>query len=173
MTIIIILFLFSQVKLSVHNIKDINYVKLRFFMFTVDLDYSRFMKTLKKFSVKNNYDLQEQIKLYITLNPLFKDIAKQTVIKRANFYKYFIDYDQTYEIITYYLLSSYLNSALNFNCKRLKNYSYDVVFSNKRVDMDFDFVCNITIGNLSYALLKNIKMLFKYIKNKGDKKNGS
>jgi hypothetical protein len=26
---------------------------------------------------------------------------------------------------------------------------------------------------LSYALLKNIKMLFKYIKNKGDKKNGS
>ena len=66
-------------KLSVHNIKDINYVKVRFLMFTADLDYNRFMKTLRRLGAES--DLKKQMHLYHSLNPLFKDIAKQTVIE--------------------------------------------------------------------------------------------
>ena len=162
--IIIILFLLSQLKLSVHNIENINYVKVNFLIFTVDLNYSRFMKTLKRLGVRNDFDFRNQINLYITLNPLFRDIAKQTVIQRANFYKFFDEYNQTYRIITFYLLSSYLNGFLEFNCKKLKNYSYKVLYSDSREDMDFSFICNIRLCRIFYVLLKNFKMLFKYYK---------
>ena len=46
----------------------------------------------------------------------------------------------------------------------LKNYSYDVLYSKERTDMDFSFNCDITIFSVFYVLVKNIKMLFKYIK---------
>ena len=149
-------------KLSVHNIKDINYVKVRFLMFTADLDYNRFMKTLRRLGAES--DLKKQMHLYHSLNPLFKDIAKQTVIEKANFYKFFDEYSQTYKIITFYLLSSYLNSFLEFNCKKLKDYRYEVIYSNEREDMDFSFICNIRIGSIFYVLFKNFKMIFKYYK---------
>ncbi len=133
-------------------------------MFTVELDYSRFMNTLRRLGVQNGFDFKDKLQLYLTLNPLFKDIANQTVIQRANFYKFFDEVNQEYKIITYYLLSSYFNSFLINNCKKLKNYNYDVIYSNKREDMDFTFICNIRLFSAFYVLLKNFKMLFKYYK---------
>lgn len=165
-TIILILILLSQLKLSVHNVEYINYVRINFLMFTVDLDYSRFMKTLKRFSVSNNLDLKSQLSLYKALNPVFMDMAKQTTIEKAKFYKFFDEYNRTYEIITSYLLSSYLNSFLQFNCKKLKNYSYDVLYSDTRADMDFTFICNIRLFSIFFILMKNIKILFKLKKEK-------
>lgn len=163
-TIILILLLQSQLKLSVHNIENINYVKVTILFFTIDLDYTRFMKTIKRLGLENDIDLREQINIYKTINPIFRDIAKQTVIENANFYKFFDEYSNTYKVITFYLLSSYLNSFLEFNCKKLKNYSYDILYSNERIDMDFRFICGIRIYSIFYAIIKNIKTLFKYFK---------
>lgn len=154
----------SQLKLSVHNIKNINYVRVKLLIFTMDLDYTRFMKTLKKLGLENDIDLKEQIKIYKTINPIFKDIVKQTVIEKANFYKFFDEYSETYKIITYYLFSSYLNGFLEFNFKKLKDYSYEVLYSTKRDDIDFKFICRIRIYSIFYILIKNIKILFKYFK---------
>ena len=159
-TIILIIIMLSQLKLSVHNKEDINYVKVSFLMFTADLDYNRFMKTVRRLGVQNDFGFKEQIHLYQTLNPLFKDIAKQTVIEKANFYKFFDEYSQTYKVITF-----------EFNCKRLKDYSYTVVYSNERKDLDFSFICNIRLINIFYVMLKNLKILFKYYK--GRKIHGS
>lgn len=170
-TIILIIIMLSQLKLSVHNKEDINYVKVSFLMFTANLDYNRFMKTVRRLGVQNDFGFKDQIHLYQTLNPLFKDIAKQTVIEKANFYKFFDEYSQTYKVITFYLLSSYLNSFFEFNCKRLKDYSYTVVYSNEREDLDFSFICNIRLINIFYVMLKNLKILFKYYK--GRKIHGS
>ncbi len=163
-TIILILLLQTQLKLSVHNIKNINYVRVKLLVFTIDLDYTRFMKTIKRLGIENNIDLKEQIKLFKTMNPIFKDIAKQTVIENANFYKFFDEYSETYKVITFYLLSSYLNGFLEFNCKKLKDYSYEVLYSKNRQDMDFRFNCRIRLYSIFYAFIKNLKMLFKYFK---------
>ena len=163
-TIILIIIMLSQLKLSVHNKEDINYVKVSFLMFTADLDYNRFMKTVRRLGVQNDFGFKDQIHLYQTLNPLFKDIAKQTVIEKANFYKFFDEYSQTYKVITFYLLSSYLNGFLEFNFKELKDYSYEVLYSKKRTDMDFRFNCYITFYSVFYVFIKNLKMLFKYFK---------
>ena len=154
----------SQLKLSVHNKEDINYVKVSFLMFTADLDYNRFMKTVRRLGVQNDFGFKDQIHLYQTLNPIFKEIVKQTVIENANFYKFFDEYSDTYKVITFYLLSSYLNSFLEFNCKKLKDYSSQILYSNERTDMDFRFVCGIRVYSIFYAIIKNIKMLFKYFK---------
>ena len=163
-TIILILLLQSQLKLSVHNIENINYVKVNFLVFTIDLDYTRFIKTIKRLGLESDLDLKEQIKIYQTINPIFKEIVKQTVIENANFYKFFDEYSDTYKVITFYLLSSYLNSFLEFNCKKLKDYSSQILYSNERTDMDFRFVCGIRVYSIFYAIIKNIKMLFKYFK---------
>lgn len=159
--IIIILSLISQLQLRVYNIEQVNYVKVKYLMFTVDLDYERFIKTLKRFGVTNNLDLKSQLSLYQTLNPIFKDMVKQTVVDKAKFYKYIDDGKQTYKIITFYLLSSYLNSFLEFNCKKLKNYSYDVLYSGERGDLDFSFICHIRLFSMFFVLIKNLKILFK------------
>ena len=103
--IIIILSLISQLQLRIYNIEQVNYVKVKYLMFTVDFDYERFIKTLKRFGVTNNLDLKSQLSLYQTLNPIFKDMVKQTVVDKAKFYKYIDDCKQTYKIITFYLLS--------------------------------------------------------------------
>ena len=163
-TIILILFLKSQLKLSVYNIKNINYVKINFFVFTVDLDYTRFINTIKRLSIENDIDLKEQIRLFKTMNPIFKDIVKHTVIEKANFYKFFDEYSEIYQVITFYLLSSYLNGYLEFNFKELKDYSYEVLYSKNRKDMDFKFNCGITVFSIFYVFVKNSKMLFKYFK---------
>ena len=162
--IIILIILQSQLKLSVHNIKNINYVRVKLLIFTIDLDYTRFMKTLKRLGLENDIDLKKQINIITTINPIMKDIVKHTVIEKALFYKFFNEYSKTYKIITYYLFSSYLNSLLEFNCKKLKNYKYEVLYSKERVDIDFSFVCGIRIYNIFYALIKNIKVLINYLK---------
>ena len=135
-----------------------------FFVFTVDLDYTRLINTIKRLSIENDIDLKEQIQLFKTINPIFKDMAKHTVIEKANFYKFFDEYSETYKVITFYLLSSYLNGYLEFNFKKLKDYSYEVVYSKERTDMDFRFNCGITVYSVFYVFVKNIKMLFKYFK---------
>ena len=162
--IIILIILQSQLKLSVHNIKNINDVRVKLLIFTIDLDYTRFMKTLKRLGLENDIDLKKQINIITTINPIMKDIVKHTVIEKALFYKFFNEYSKTYKIITYYLFSSYLNSLLEFNCKKLKNYKYEVLYSKERVDIDFSFVCGIRIYNIFYALIKNIKVLINYLK---------
>ena len=91
-------------------------------------------------------------------------MAKHTVIEKANFYKFFDEYSETYKVITFYLLSSYLNGYLEFNFKKIKDYSYEVVYSKERTDMDFRFNCGITVYSVFYVFVKNIKMLFKYFK---------
>ena len=163
-TIILILFLKSQLKLSVYNIKNTNYVKVNFLVFTIDLDYSKFITTIKRLSIESDITLKEQIQLVKTINPIFKDMAKHTVIEKAKFYKFFDEYSETYKVITFYLLSSYLNGFLEFNFKELKEYSYEVLYSKKRTDMDFRFNCYITVYSVFYVLIKNLKMLFKYFK---------
>ena len=161
---IIILILLSQLKLSVHNIKNINYVRVKLLIFTIDLDYTRFMKTLKRLGFENDIDLKEKINIYKTMNPIFKDIVSQTVVEKALFYKFFNEYSETYKIITYYLFSAYLNGMLEANCKKLQNYKYEVLYSKERNDIDFTFVCKISIYKIFYAVIKNLKMLFKYLK---------
>ena len=162
--LIALIILQSQLKISVHNIKNINYVRVKLLIFTIDLDYMRFMKTLKRLGFENDIDLKEQINIIKTMNPIVKDIVKQTVIEKALFYKFFNEYSKTYKIITYYLFSSYLNSLLEFNFKMLKSYKYEVLYSNERVDVDFSFVCGIRIYNIFYAVIKNIRVLIKYFK---------
>ena len=163
-TIIILVILQSQVKISVHNIKDINYVRVKILIFTIDLDYTRFMKTLKRLGIESDLGYKEQINIIKTMNPIIRDIVKQTVIEKALFYKFFDEYSKTYKIITYYLFSSYLNSILEFNCKKLKDYKYEVLYSNKRSDMDFTFICGIKISSIFYAVIKNIKVVLNYFK---------
>ena len=160
----IILLLFSFIKLSVHNIKSNNYVKVKFMIFTMYLDYERFMRTLKKLGIQKDITLKKQLSFYLAINPLFRDLVNKTVIEKAKFYKFFDEFNQTYEIITFYLLSSYLNSFLEFNCKKTKEYHSEILYSNNRRDLDFSFVCKISIFNLIYIFIKNIKMLFKYFK---------
>ena len=162
--LIALIILQSQLKISVHNIKNINYVRVKLLIFTIDLDYMRFMKTLKRLGFENDIDLKVQINIIKTMNPIVKDIVKQTVIEKALFYKFFNEYSKTYKIITYYLFSSYLNSLLEFNFKMLKSYKYEVLYSNERVDVDFSFVCGIRIYNIFYAVIKNIRVLIKYFK---------
>lgn len=60
-TIILIIIMLSQLKLSVHNKEDINYVKVSFLMFTADLDYNRFMKTVRRLGVQNDFGFKDQI----------------------------------------------------------------------------------------------------------------
>ena len=139
-TIILFILLISELQINIHNIKNINYVRVKLLIFTMDLDYTRFMKTLKRLGFKNDIDLKEQINTYKTINPLMKDIAKKTIIETALFYKFFDEYSQTYKIITYYLFSSYLNSFLKSRCKKVKNYKYEVLYSNRREDLDFTFI---------------------------------
>ena len=159
---LVIVILLSQLKLSVHNIKNINYVRVKLLIFTIDLDYTRFMETLKRLGFENDIDLKEKINIYKTMNPIFKDIVNQTVIEKALFYKFFSEYSETYKIITYYLFSAYLNGVLEANCKKINNYKYEVLYSTKRNDIDFSFVCRISIYKIFYAIIKNLKILFKY-----------
>ena len=163
-TIITFIFLISQIQINIHNIKNINYVRVNFLVFKLDLNYTKIMKTLKRLSFENDMDLKEQRMLIKTINPIMKDLAKQTVIEEASFYKFFDEYSETYKIITYYLLSSYLNSILEFNFKKLKHYNYEVLYSKNKLDLDFNFVCGIRIYNICFAVIKNIKTLFKFFK---------
>lgn len=164
LTIITIILLLSQIRLSVHNIKNVNYVKVKFMIFTMYLDYERFIRTLKKLGIRKDITLKKQLEFYLAMNPIFKDIVNQTVIEKAKFYKFFDEYSQTYKVVTFYLLSSYLNSFLEFNCKKTKNFQSEIIYSNDREDLDFSFICKISILNLIYVFGKNIKVLFKYFK---------
>lgn len=163
-TIILFILLISQIQINIHNIENINFVRVKLLIFKMDLDYTRFMNRLKRLGIENDIDLKEQRMLIKTINPIMKDLAKQIVITNATFYKFFDEYSKTYKIITYYLLSSYLNSLLEFNFKKLKNYKYEVLYSNNREDLDFNFICKIRIYNIFYALIKNIKVLLNYFK---------
>ena len=107
---IALLILLSKIKISILNKESTNYVKLKFYFITLNLDYNRFIKTIKRLSLKNDVGLKEQIQNYYDFNPMIKDILKQVVIDKAHFYKFFNEFSQTYEVITFYLLSSYLNS---------------------------------------------------------------
>ena len=163
-TIILFILLISELQINIHNIKNINYVKVKLLIFKMDLDYSQFMKTLKRLGFENDIDLKEQRMLIKTINPIMKDLAKQTVITNLTLYKFFDEYSKTYKVITYYLLSSYLNSLLEFNFKKLKKYNYEVLYSKTREDIDFNLICNIRIYNIFYAVIKNIKVVFNYFK---------
>lgn len=157
----LILLLLSKIQFSVLNKENTNYVKLKFPFFTLYLDYERFMKSLKRISIKKDIGIKQQFNLYKSYNPLIKDILKHVVIDKANFYKFFNEYSQTYEIITYYLFSSYFNSFCNFNFKKIKDYSYDVIYSKERKDLDFVFKCKVRIYYLVFSFIKNIKVLFQ------------
>lgn len=161
-TIIIALFiLFSKIKISILNKEAKNFVKVKFNFITLNLDYNRFIKTIKKINLINDIGLKEQIQNYSNFNPLIKDIMKQVVIDEAYFYKFFNEYSQTYEVITYYLLSSYFNCFMEFNFKKIKKYLYMVLHSNDRDDIDFIFKANIRMIYLITSFIKNIKVLFK------------
>lgn len=159
-----ILFLLLNIKISIQNIKNNNFVKIKLFIFTLHLDYKKVIKKLKRINIKNDIDLKEQIQRVFTLSPLFKDITSQIVVKRAKFNKFFDDYNQIYEITTAYLLSSYFNSFLNFNCKKVTGYKYTSCITDNRSDLDFSFVCKIKILNILLTFVKNTKTVFKYIK---------
>lgn len=163
-TIIIFISLAAQIKLSIYNIEKNSYVKVNFLMFTMHLNYERFMQTIKKLGIKNNIDYKTQINFYINMNPLLKELVKKTVVEKAKFYKFFDEYSEMYKVVTFYLLSAYLNSFLENNCKKNKDFKYEVVYSKEREDLDFSFVCKISVFNILFSFIKNIKPLFKYIK---------
>lgn len=162
--VITIIFLSLNIKISIQNYKNNNFVKIKLFIFTLDLDYIKVINSLKKIGIKNSVDFKEQFKRYLMVNPLIKGIVSEIVVETAEINKFFDNYDQTYEIITTYLLSSYFNGFLNFNFKKLKNYKCKPIYSEDRNDLDFKFIFKIRIINIILSFIKNVKVLFKYIK---------
>ena len=87
-----------------------------------------------------------------------------TTVKKIVIHKYFDEYSETYQMITFYLLSSYFNSFLHSSFKSIDFFNSKILYSNERKDLDFSFVLNINLMKSFLVMLRNIKVLIKYFK---------
>ena len=162
--IFIIIISFSEISFIIYNIETTNYVKIKTLLFTIELNYEQFLASVKNIGINNDLSAFQVIKLLKNTNPFIKDIMNITTVKKAIIHKYFDEYSETYGMITFYLLSSYFNSFLSSNFKNIDLFNSQVLYSRERKDFDFSLVLKITIFHTLIVMLKNIKILTKYIK---------
>lgn len=159
---IFLLIILSSIRISIYNIDDINYVKVKFLIFTLYLENNRIIDIIKNFSITDT-NFREQYKKLKNMGPLATEIIGKTVAENVAINKYFYKYDQTYQIVTLYILSSYFKSYIVSNMKLLKKYNYHINYSEFRNDIDFKIDLKISIIDLVFAVGSG---LLKVLKNK-------
>ena len=162
--IIITLISISYIKISIQNIKNQNYIKINCLIFTINLDYDKFVNRIKKLGSLKDTNLKEQFKKITNANPIISDLVSQTIVKKSHIKSYVDINRDIYKMTTFYILSSYLDSYIKNKCKKVLDANYEVIKDKNRNDFDFSFIFEIRIINIFYVLIKNIKSLLKLFK---------
>lgn len=162
--IVILLICFTRIKFIIRNIKTTNYVKIKILFITIYYKYDEFLNTVKNIGINNNLKFTDVIKLLKNTNPFIKDIMNITKIDQVILIKYYDQYSENYQVITFYLLFSYINGYLNSNFKSVESFESNVIYSKDRKDLDFNIELNLSIFHTLIVMLKNINIFIKYIK---------
>ena len=137
-------------------------MQIKLLIFTLYLENNRIIDIIRNFNLSNT-NLKQQINNYKKMSTFMGKIIGKTVITNASINKYIYKYDQTYQIVTLYILSSYFKSYISNNTKLLKKYNCQIIYSDARNDIDFNFDLKISIIDLILAVCSG---LFVIVKNK-------
>lgn len=157
----ILLILFSNIRISIYNIENTNYIRVKFLIFTLYINDDRIINIIRSFGIGDNANIRKTYKNYKNISPLAKSIMQKIIVNEAFILKFVSSYTQTYKMITLYVLSSYFKSYLTSNMRKLENYKYDLVYSKTRDDIDFSFKFKISIINVVFSVLTNLECVFK------------
>lgn len=157
---IFLLITLSSIRINIYNIDDINYIKVKFLIFTLYLENNRIIDIIRNFSITDT-NFKEQYKKLKKMGPFATEIIGKTVVENVSINKYFYKYDKTYQIVTLYILSSYFKSYIVSNMKLLKEYNYNIKYSEFRNDLDFNFDLKISIIDLVFAVCSGLVTIIK------------
>ena len=108
----LILIVFIPFKIRIMNVLESNQVSLNVFGLVINVD----LETIKSQFVKNKITLSK-ILSYFSLSNLITDLLKIMKIKEFKLVKYYQEkrFDQTFPIISYFILSTFIESFLKVN----------------------------------------------------------
>lgn len=155
-----LLILLSSIRISIYNIDEINYIRVKLLIFALYLENSRFIDIIRNFSITDT-NFREQYKKFKKISPVATKIIEKTVVLNASINKYVYKYDQTYQIVTLYILSSYFKSYLISNMKIVKEYNCQIKYSEFRNDIDFNFDLKISIIDLILSVCSGLAVVLK------------
>lgn len=157
---ITLLILLSSLRFNIYNEEETNYIRIKFLMFTLYIKNDRLINIIRNFNLDNT-NLKEQINNYKKISPVLKKIIRKIVVTNISINKYIYKYDQTYQIITLFIVSSYFKSYITNNLKLLKEYNYHIKYSEYRNDFDFNIDLKISIIDLILSVCSGFFVGFK------------
>lgn len=155
-----LLILLSSIRINIYNLDKTNYIMIKFLIFTLYLENNRIIDIIRSFDIKNK-NFKDQLNKIKKLNPIAKKVLGKMVFSNVYINKYVYKFNQTYEVITLYILSSYLKSYIVSNAKLLNHYNYKIMYGKDRNDFDFTFDLKISIIDLILAVIVGFYDIFK------------